>query len=63
MRKKRQGERGQPPFRSERFFIAGGMWYFATREQPLNGPFVSQSAAEAALERQLDARSEPEAQP
>ena len=36
-------------FQTERFFSAGGEWYFSTREKPELGPFGSRQAAEAAL--------------
>lgn len=49
MSKSRRGETGSHPFRSGRFFIVNGTWYFATREGPDKGPFASRAAAEAAL--------------
>lgn len=45
----RNGEGGEIPFRSGRFYTYGGGWYFKTRENPMNGPYYYRDQAEAAL--------------
>ncbi|GAB1259101.1 DUF6316 family protein [Aurantivibrio plasticivorans] len=37
-------------YRSDRFFIANGQWYFSTREQVDIGPFGSEQAARRGLD-------------
>jgi hypothetical protein len=41
-------------FQSDRFFLAEGLWYFATREGVDFGPFTVRSDGEKALLRYLD---------
>ena len=36
-------------FRTQRFFSEGSRWYFSTREQTIEGPFVSRNDAEQEL--------------
>ncbi|MBD3643620.1 MAG: DUF6316 family protein [Alcanivorax sp.] len=36
-------------FRSDRFFTEGSQWYFATRENTVEGPFISREEAENGL--------------
>lgn len=50
---RRSGEKGPPPFRSDRFFCVGTSWYFTTREGFSSGPFASRERAQAGLERYL----------
>lgn len=45
----RKGESGEIPYRSGRFFCAGGKWYFSTREGDDVGPFESLDLARAGL--------------
>lgn len=47
----RNGESGEIPFRSDRFFCAGNKWYFSTREGFDSGPYASRDRAEASLNR------------
>lgn len=49
----RNGENGDVPFRSERFFCAGEKWYFSTREGFDSGPYASKERAKASLDRFL----------
>ncbi|MYM63612.1 DUF6316 family protein [Pseudomaricurvus sp. HS19] len=42
----RQGEQGQPPHRSERFFKKETYWYYTTREGVEIGPYDNRSMAE-----------------
>ena len=47
--------KGEPPggryYRSDRFFMANGAWYFSTREQIDVGPFTTRIDAAEAAER------------
>lgn len=45
----RQGEAGQIPLRSDRFFTAQGEWYFSTREGAPIGPFEDKDDARKGL--------------
>ncbi len=45
----RQGEDDRTRFRSDRFFIENGQWFFFTREATISGPFTSRKEAEAEL--------------
>jgi hypothetical protein len=45
----RQGETTKTYFRSDRFFVEGGKWYFTTRENSIEGPFDSKEDAEQEL--------------
>jgi Domain of unknown function (DUF6316) len=40
-------------FRSDRFFVVDGKWYFTTREGSNEGPFASSEEAVAALRQYL----------
>jgi len=44
-------------FRSDRFFVVAGGWYFTTREGEEFGPFPSRAEAERRLARYLDTQS------
>lgn len=44
-------------FRSDRFFLVAGQWYFTTREGEDFGPFGSREDAEKRLARYLDTQS------
>ncbi len=50
---KRQGEAGDVPFRSSRFFCVGTRWYFSTREGFDSGPYADKQRAEVGLNRFL----------
>ena len=59
--------KGEPPgghyYRSDRFFMANGAWYFATREQIDVGPFATRiDAVEAAEKLIAILRGEPDAE-
>jgi hypothetical protein len=41
-------------FRSERFYLSNGQWYFATREGVDFGPFTIRADGEKALSRYID---------
>jgi len=47
--------KGEPPggryYRSDRFFMANGAWYFSTREQIDVGPFTTRIDAVEAAEK------------
>ena len=45
----RKGEELKGWFRSERFYRAGGDWYFTSREMCEQGPFPSREDAEGEL--------------
>lgn len=49
----RQGEEGNIPFRTERFFSVADKWYFSTREGVDSGPYASRERAEEGLKRFL----------
>ena len=50
MASNRYGERGRPPpFRNRRFSVAGGKWYFDTREGIQFGPYEDETEARKAL--------------
>ncbi len=49
----RQGEEGEVPFRSNRFFAVGNKWYFSTREGFDSGPYANRERAENSLQRFL----------
>lgn len=44
-------------FRSDRFFVSNGQWYFATREQVDFGPFRDRPDAYRAVLRYLDTQA------
>ena len=46
----RNGEKRTPTFRSRRVFAVGSNWYFSTRENKDQGPFMSRDMAEKAIE-------------
>jgi len=46
---KRNGENGEVPIRSDRFFSAQGEWYFSTREGNPIGPFDDKEEAQQGL--------------
>jgi hypothetical protein len=46
----RQGELGDVPFRSNRFFCVGNKWYFSTREGFDSGPYANRERAESSLD-------------
>lgn len=45
----RQGERGEIPSRSDRFYLLESVWFFATREGAAIGPFATHQEALAGL--------------
>ncbi len=45
----REGELGNVPMRSDRFFSADSAWYFSTREGTAIGPFDSKRHASRGL--------------
>ncbi len=45
----RNGENGDVPFRSNRFFCVGNKWYFSTREGFDSGPYANRERAESSL--------------
>lgn len=47
----RQGECGDIPFRSDRYFCVGTQWYFSTREGFDSGPYANKERAEQSLDR------------
>lgn len=49
----RNGEVGEVPFRSDRFFCAGNRWYFSTREGFDSGPYANKERAQESLKRFL----------
>lgn len=49
----RNGEIGEVPFRSDRFFCAGNRWYFSTREGFDSGPYANKERAQESLKRFL----------
>lgn len=54
----RAGEAGfQSYFRCERYFQINGQWHFTTREQTVEGPFASKSAAAEGLQRYIEMMS------
>ena len=44
-------------FRSDRFFIVSGSWYFTTRESEDFGPFDNREEADTKLTQYLDTQS------
>lgn len=52
----RKGENQPYPYRSGRYFNANGCWYFASREAPVQGPYLQRTEAEAACARFLQRR-------
>lgn len=50
----RNGEIGEIPFRSDRFFSVGNQWYFSTREGFDSGPYANKKRAQESLQRFLD---------
>jgi hypothetical protein len=46
----RQGENGDVPMRSDRYFAAQGEWFFSTREGAPIGPFESKDEAQQGLD-------------
>ncbi len=51
---RRSGEKPRVRFRTNRFFSAGGQWYFATRETLDVGPYATRADAERDAGRLLD---------
>jgi len=47
----RTGEPDKSYFRSNRFARVNGSWFFSTREDTVEGPFVTREDAENAVER------------
>jgi hypothetical protein len=45
----RKGEPDKLHFQTDRFFCVGSQWFFATREDPALGPFISRGEARAEL--------------
>jgi hypothetical protein len=45
----RRGEDSHPPFRSQRFFLENGQWYFDTREGKQVGPYTEIEDVKKAL--------------
>jgi hypothetical protein len=45
----RRGEASHPPFRSQRFFLENGQWYFDTREGKQVGPYTELDDVKKAL--------------
>ena len=45
----REGEEGETPVRSDRFFAAQGEWFFSTREGAPIGPFDDKEEARKGL--------------
>ena len=54
MDKKRNGEYGVVPIRTDRFFAVNSVWYFATREGASIGPFEDKTEACQGLRDFLD---------
>ncbi len=50
MHRNRDGEEGDVPLRTDRFFAAQGEWYFSTREGAPIGPFDDKIEATKGLE-------------
>ena len=51
----REGEEEQPmTFRAHRLFLSGNSWYFNTREELDQGPFLSREMAEHAITKYID---------
>lgn len=50
---RRDGEGGEVPFRSSRYFCVGSKWYFSTREGFDSGPYADKQRAEIGLDRFL----------
>ena len=50
----RKGELELSHFRSDRFAMVNGNWFFTTRENTIEGPFTTRLDAENALERYLE---------
>lgn len=46
----REGEQGEIPFRSSRFFSVGNKWYFSTREGFDSGPYANKERAVHSLQ-------------
>jgi hypothetical protein len=44
-------------FRTDRFFVVSGRWYFTTREREDFGPFANREEAETRLAQYLDTQS------
>lgn len=47
--RRRGGESGAVPMRTDRFFAVNAAWYFTTREGASIGPFASKTDAEGGL--------------
>lgn len=54
MERKRDGEQGAIPMRTDRFFSVNSAWYFATREGASIGPFEDKNEAQQGLRDFLD---------
>ena len=50
----RDGEAGNLPIRSDRFFSAQGNWYFSTREGTPVGPFDDKEEAKDGLDNFIE---------
>ena len=51
----REGEEDQPmSFRAHRLFSSGNSWYFNTREEVDQGPFLSREMAEQAITKYIE---------
>lgn len=51
----RKGEEQQlMTFRAHRLFSSGNSWYFSTREEVDQGPFLSRKMAEHAISKYID---------
>ena len=51
--KRKSDEKEMTVFRTDRYFLIDGQWYFTTREGGNLGPFASHAEAEAALVQYL----------
>ncbi len=49
MERRQEDQAERTWFRSDRFFNEGPNWYFATRENTVEGPFSSRAEAETGL--------------
>lgn len=55
----RSGEENKNWYRSDRFIVIDGEWYFTTREGQDVGPFLSQKAAVTGLDVYIKLMQEP----
>lgn len=49
----REGESPKSVFRTDRFCMINGGWYFVTREQTQEGPFNTKGAAQLAVQEYI----------